>query len=118
MVLRASAPKRSAILSCARPKTRRKSLARNLPSLLAANAVIVFTGHLPAGQMLSFCEETERRKDAGQYAPPSLNAVHSFWPVAAIRASLHRCSLPPFFVHRRDEPTSPFPRHSRRVVVR
>jgi hypothetical protein len=33
-----------------------------LPSLLAANAVIVFTGHLPAGKMLSFWEETERRK--------------------------------------------------------
>src|SRR2546422_9624374 len=64
MVLRASAPKRSAILSCARPKTRRKSLARNLPSLLAANAVIVFTGHLPAGKMLSFRDETERRKKA------------------------------------------------------
>src|SRR3989442_15880696 len=76
MVLRASAAKRSAILSCARPKTRRKSLARNLPSLLAANAVIVFTGHLPAGKMLSFWEETERRKDAGQYAPPNLNAIH------------------------------------------
>src|SRR6266700_4196630 len=134
MVLRAKAPKRSAILSCARPKTRRKSLARNLPSLLAANAVIVFTDHLPAGKMLSFCEETERRKDAGQWAPPNLNAVHSFWPVAArfeltrrpklspqvapIRASLHRCSLPPFFVHRRDEPTSSLPRHCRRVVVR
>src|SRR6266705_1990683 len=43
MVLRAKAPKRSAMSSCAGPKTRRKSLARNLPNLLAANAVIVFT---------------------------------------------------------------------------
>src|SRR6476469_1953516 len=82
MVLRAKAPKRSAISFCAGPKTRRKSLARNLPSLLAANAVIVFTGHLPAGKMLSFCEETERRKDAGRYACPRLNAIHLFWPAA------------------------------------
>src|SRR5881392_283455 len=62
MVLRAREPKRSAISSCAGPKTRRKSLARNLPNLLAANAVIVFTDHLQAGEMLPFCEETERRK--------------------------------------------------------
>lgn len=32
--------------SCAGPKIRRKFLARNLPSLLAANAVIVFTDAL------------------------------------------------------------------------
>src|SRR5690348_5018709 len=62
MVLRAKEPKRSAISSCAGPKTRRKSLARNLPSFLAANAVIVFTDHLQAGKMLSFCEESGRRK--------------------------------------------------------
>src|SRR5450631_1975800 len=43
MVLRAKEPKRSAISSCAGPKTRRKSLARNLPNLLAAIAVIAFT---------------------------------------------------------------------------
>src|SRR3981189_1711715 len=62
MVLRAKEPKRSAISSCAGPKTRRKSLARNLPNLLAAIAVIVFTDHLHDGQMLSFCKETGRRK--------------------------------------------------------
>src|SRR6266576_6745593 len=62
MVLHAKEPKRSAISSCAGPKTRRKSLARNLPNFLAANAVIVFTDHLQAGKMLSFCEESGRRK--------------------------------------------------------
>src|SRR5229473_1458963 len=62
MVLRAKDPKRSALSSCAGPKTRRKSLARKLPSLLAAIAVIVFTGHPQDGEMLPFCEETGRRK--------------------------------------------------------
>src|SRR5206468_12642179 len=62
MVLRAKEPKRSAISSCAGPKTRRKSLARNLPNFLAANAVIVFTAHLQDGKMLSFCEGAGRRK--------------------------------------------------------
>ena len=50
MVLRAKEPKRSPISSCAGPKTRRKSLARNLPNFLAANAVIVFTDHLQDGK--------------------------------------------------------------------
>src|SRR6266851_2348886 len=62
MVLRAKDPKRSALSSCAGPKTRRKSVARKLPSLLAAIAVIVFTGHPQDGEMLPFCEETGRRK--------------------------------------------------------
>src|SRR6478672_5073866 len=62
MVLRAKEPKRSAISSCAGPKTRRKSLARNLPNLLAAIAVIVFTDPLQDGEMVSFCKETGRRK--------------------------------------------------------
>src|SRR6478752_10276981 len=62
MVLHAKEPKRSAISSCGGPKTRRKSLARNLPNFLAANAVIVFIDHLQAGTMLSFCEETGRRQ--------------------------------------------------------
>src|ERR1700687_2406225 len=62
MVLRAKEPKRSAISSCAGPKTRRKSLARNLPNLLAAIAVIVFTDSLQDGEMVSFCKETGRRK--------------------------------------------------------
>ena len=43
MVLRASEARRSATSSCAGPKIRRKSLARNFASLLAANAVMVFT---------------------------------------------------------------------------
>lgn len=50
MVLRAKEPKRSPISSCAGPKTRRKSLARNVPNFLAANAVIVFTDHLQDGK--------------------------------------------------------------------
>src|SRR5260370_18306904 len=62
MVLRAKDPKRSALASCAGPKTRRKSLARKLPSLLAAIAVIVFTGHPQDGEMLPCCEESGRRK--------------------------------------------------------
>src|SRR5258705_1288463 len=82
MVLRARAPKRSAMSSCAGPKTRRKSLARNLPSLLAANAVIVFTGQLPAGKMLSFWGETGRRKTpAGTLAHLELGPL--VWPAAA-----------------------------------
>src|SRR5438876_1906257 len=92
MVLRASAPKHSAILSCARPKTRRKSLARNLPSLLAANAVIVFTGHLPAGEMLSFREETERRKTpagalaSSERSPPRSGQQVLFGPHATSKS--------------------------------
>src|SRR6266446_1518338 len=111
--------------SCAGPKTRRKSLARNLPSLLAANAVIVFTGHLPAGKMLSFWEETGRRKTpAGTLASserqsPSSGQRRYFLVltlrldsgprVASERASLHRCSLPRFFVHRGDDPAPALP---------
>src|ERR1039457_1019499 len=62
IVLRASDPKRSAISSCAGPKTRRKSLARNLPNLLAAIAAIVFTDRLQDRKMVSFSQETGRRK--------------------------------------------------------
>ena len=40
MVIRASEPRRSACSSCLGPKTSRKSLVRNLPSLRAADAVI------------------------------------------------------------------------------
>src|SRR6267378_6971511 len=50
MVLRANEPRRSATSLCAGPKIRRKSLARNLPSLLAANAVMVFTNILLAAR--------------------------------------------------------------------
>src|SRR6266566_4547540 len=122
-----------AFSACAGPKTRRKSLARNLPSLLAANAVIVFTGHLPAGMMLSFCEETGRRNTGAstlpspERSPLVLAGGGTFWTgryvqielqVGPERASLHRCSLPLFFVHRRDEPTYPLPRRCRRLVVR
>src|SRR5712672_444347 len=46
MVLRAAEPIRSAQSSHAEPKIRRKSLARKLPSLFAAIAVIVFIGVL------------------------------------------------------------------------
>src|SRR5450759_1775412 len=52
MVPRAREPKRSATSSCAGPKIRRKSLARNLPNLLAAIAVIVFTDHLQGGDVI------------------------------------------------------------------
>src|SRR5258708_5996497 len=69
MVLRAKDPKRSALSSCAGPKTRRKSPARKLPSLLAAIAVIVFTGHPQDSEMLSFCEETGRRKTPASRLP-------------------------------------------------
>src|SRR4030081_3084886 len=62
MVLRAKEPKRSAISWCAGPKTRRKSLARNLPNFLAASAVIAFTDHLQDAEMLSFSKQTGRRK--------------------------------------------------------
>ena len=40
----------------------RRRTDRNLPSLLAANAVIVFTEHLQDSAMLSLCKETGRRK--------------------------------------------------------
>src|SRR5216683_5539711 len=75
MVLRAKEPKRSALSSCAGPKTRRKSLARNLPNLLAAIAVIVFTGHLRDGRMLPCCEETGRRKTPAGRLPRGLAAI-------------------------------------------
>src|SRR5258707_10934028 len=42
MVIRASEPRRSANSSWAEPKISRKSLARNSPSLRAADAVMVF----------------------------------------------------------------------------
>src|SRR6478672_12832141 len=78
MVLRAKAPKRSAISSCAGPKTRRKSLARNLPNLLAAIAVIVFTDPLQDGEMVSLCKETGRRKT----------------PVSTLPTGTQRCTQP------------------------
>src|ERR1700730_2163939 len=42
MVIRASEPRRSANSSCVDPKISRKSLARNFPTLRAAEAVMVF----------------------------------------------------------------------------
>src|ERR1700680_5289267 len=62
MVLRAKEPNRAAISSCAEPKTRRKSFAINLPSLLAAIAVIVFTDRLQDRKMLSFSKKTGSQK--------------------------------------------------------
>jgi hypothetical protein len=50
MVMRASEPRRSANSSCAEPKISRKSLERNLPSLRAADAVMVFIDILRPGQ--------------------------------------------------------------------
>jgi hypothetical protein len=47
-----------------------------LPNFLAANAVIVFTDHLQDGKMLSFCEESGRRKTSVGTLP-KVNAVHS-----------------------------------------
>src|SRR5882757_5765894 len=87
--------------SCAGPKTRRKSLARNLPNLLAANAVIVFTDHLHDGQMLSFCKETGRRKTPVGTLPTRMQstrpecAADPFCPsrrsdrIAALFAAVH-----------------------------
>jgi hypothetical protein len=43
IVLRAKEPRRAPTSSCVDPRICRKSLVRNLPSLLAANVVTVFT---------------------------------------------------------------------------
>src|SRR5229473_55958 len=64
MVLRARAPRRSAISSWAGPKTRRKSLARNLPSLLAAIAVIAFTDPPPRREDVIIWQRNWKTKDA------------------------------------------------------
>src|SRR6478672_10103723 len=61
MVLRASEPRRSATSSCAGPKTRRKSLARNLPNLLAAIAVIDFTDGLQESYHSTKNERSKRK---------------------------------------------------------
>src|SRR5450631_1913964 len=72
MVLRAKEPKRSAISSCAGPKTRRKSLARNLPNLLAAIAVIAFTDASKTAR----CYHLAKKLKGGRRAP-NLNAYPS-----------------------------------------